>query len=817
MLDLFAAIQSADPPSLVLWSLFVFAAGMYPIGFMLGSTCSPCCGAPPCSQCTTGELPDTVTVTFDGFTDQTPGPDLISLSFSSCFGGGASARVTAPGGDPDTDKGPISAVSLTNAGSGYAKLGRVGPTLTISGGSGTGATFTPTLTSTDDSCGVPTWSISSVAFKDGTGYADGEELSVTEAVGDTAASVAVARVHTTRTQPTLSASASDGSGATFTVTTASNGDTPQTWGVSGVSVSGTTSSYADMTKIAFTGTGVVEQTAADAYVRTVRVQPTPTLTVQSLGSGAGLTATLTQINDPGEWPARPAWEVSSIAITAGGTGYSVYDTIECTTDGQGSPYSWFYAYVEQVDENGAILAVTLYGGGAFFKSTGEIDEVQILSGGAYYDDDGVPVGVTVENGGQYYREDASETPYVADITISITQTAPSDGAGAEITATVDDDTSSPTFGRITGLTIEGGGADYLAWKWIANACCGWQLNGMPIVLKRGRQGSISGGPIFPGGECVYSHEICGGWYTAPWGGRSTGIMQVRVLYGGPSVLPYVVIGGFGSSSENTAGPACGVTLQSQTLVPDCSSMSFTATPASGPVGVTAAVTAGGDYDENFKGKHGSVSVPYTRCTKCCQGADDIPQEIEVEVTDRGYYGGDKSGVYVLPRFGSGWGFSIPQDELWTVRFNVSVGIAEGMCGLQEGCDQCVKQCEISAACNYSYHPATWYAPSDVDMRDCPILSALWNPGDLTEQEYWAIFYSLYCEAYCFDVPLCSPPAGMEFSFFQKSGSENWGASITGPLCEPNDDPTWQDGDPWEGPYTGPPRPDHLNTFKLKVL
>ena len=74
-----AAIQSVDPPSLILWSLLVFAAGMYPVGLMLGSTCSPCCGT-PCTQCIQGTLPDTVTVTFSGFPNQT------STNIKTCCG-----------------------------------------------------------------------------------------------------------------------------------------------------------------------------------------------------------------------------------------------------------------------------------------------------------------------------------------------------------------------------------------------------------------------------------------------------------------------------------------------------------------------------------------------------------------------------------------------------------------------------------------------------------------------------------------------------------------------------------------------------------
>lgn len=46
MLDLFAAISSSDPPSLVAWLVFAFAAGMYPLGIMLGAPCSPCCDTP---------------------------------------------------------------------------------------------------------------------------------------------------------------------------------------------------------------------------------------------------------------------------------------------------------------------------------------------------------------------------------------------------------------------------------------------------------------------------------------------------------------------------------------------------------------------------------------------------------------------------------------------------------------------------------------------------------------------------------------------------------------------------------------------------
>jgi hypothetical protein len=42
-------IDHAEPLSFVIWAIFAFAAGLYPLGFMMGSSCSPCC-PPPCGD-----------------------------------------------------------------------------------------------------------------------------------------------------------------------------------------------------------------------------------------------------------------------------------------------------------------------------------------------------------------------------------------------------------------------------------------------------------------------------------------------------------------------------------------------------------------------------------------------------------------------------------------------------------------------------------------------------------------------------------------------------------------------------------------------
>ena len=504
MIELLAML-AADPMSGVMFGVLLLAAGMYPVGFMFWSACSveecPFC---KCSVCYEGELPETVTVAFSGFNDKIIGPDLITLGFSACFGGGAAGRVTAPGGDPETDKGPITGVSLTNGGSGYAKLGRVAPTLTVSGGSGTGATFTPTLTSSNDACGIPTWKLESVAVTGGTGYVDGESLTITAAEGDTEIATATATVSTPVADPSVSASVSGGTGATLTVTLEESGG----WFVSAVTVVNGGTGYTDGDPVTFTPTGgTTADLDADGFIVVGRTEPTVTVNAES-GTGADLSVTLSQETDEfGD----TFWTVLSVAVIDGGTGYLDGEQVTFTvTDGTSEQAATGYLVVT----DGVITAVDVpystsypYDSGYYYKSTGVIESVVVVSGGSYYNDSGtgVPTSVTVTNGGQYYREDASIAPYVADVTVTITQQLwPSAGTGAEITATVEDDTGSPDFGKITEMSVSEGGDGYLAY--ILFDSCLSRFNDRSLVLKRGAGLPTTGGIGWTYIDCLYTYQ-----------------------------------------------------------------------------------------------------------------------------------------------------------------------------------------------------------------------------------------------------------------------------------------------------------------------
>lgn len=697
MLDLFAAIQSADPPSLVLWGLFAFAAGMYPIGFMLGASCSPCCGQAPCSQCTEGELPDTLTVTFGGLQDKTPGPDLCLLTFSAPYGSGAAGRVTAPGGDPATDKGPITAVSLTSGGSGYAKLGRVAPTITASGGSGTGATFSVQATSTNDANGIPSWSVTGVTWTGTTsGYVDGDQVAFSVAEADTAEQVAAATIRTARTAPTVTASVSGGTGATLSVTTAPNGSTPETWSVTGVTVTNGGTGYPASGLVTF-NTASGDTTEQSAYAGFYSGRVAPTVTASASGSGTGAVLSVSLASAAG-WDGRTYWYVDGISVTNGGTGYAEFDQVSVSvTDGEGYGA---YAEVSSVDQDGAITGIAVYSGGEYFKSNGIIESVEFYNGGIYYRDTGEISSISVEAGGKYYREDASQPPYVATVAVGVAQTPPSNGSGATFTATVESNAGSANFGKITGVTIGNGGNNYLAWQWRNTKCCGDYYNGLSVVVKRLNYGS--------GDACLYQHRLCG------VGNVRTNPGSVEVEYRGASLPPLVRLRSELANTDDPASTICNATFTASGNVTNCSDWS--GVTFSAPGGATATVTVGGEYDATFRNPGGGS------CHICCKGDEPRPAEIEadVQIEDRGptppgailirpgHQISHNSGTYVLQRNANGYSGTFTWTQIdgpVTRSYSVSISIVYELCATQSpgsfgedfyGCDDCHKKCRVVA-------------------------------------------------------------------------------------------------------------------------
>lgn len=550
--------------------------------------CSPCCVGCGCKDCKAGTLPESVTLTIDGFEDGvTPGRFICPLEFSACYGSGAEARVTAPGGNADTDKGPISAVQVLEGGSGYAKIGRVAPTVTVSGvsGSGSGATFAVTLASSKDACNVDRWAVSKVVRTGGAGYANGDTLTFAVADGDTQEVAATAKISDAiYAEPTLSLSVPGGTGAVLQVdgyTKSSDtwgwNDFSDTWRISGITVANGGTGYTNNTLVTVNlGQGDQARPGAgsDLRVRTAIVEPTGEWTLEAYdewynpsgGSGLELSFTLTRLPSN----VNPiGWEVTAATVTSGGSGYAVGEIVDAYLASSSSAAA---LEITSVDQNGAVTGISVVNGGQHEGTdSGVIESVEnLFSQAGWRKAVDNPDGVVVTNGGVYYREDESAPAYVSPVTVTVTQSLPSAGSGASLSAEIDDDPESETFGQITGVNIDNGGDGYLAYEW-----CESVLQGLTVVLPRRE--------VYVGGQ----DQSCFDYYKEDCG------RSFRVDYLGPCLPPRVILTSpcYNESLifENQYVPAL-FDLSATENISNCSELSFTATDS---IGRSVTVTPGG--------------------------------------------------------------------------------------------------------------------------------------------------------------------------------------------------------------------------------
>lgn len=577
--ELLAAAQAVDPTTLPLWAVVVLAAGMYPLGIMLGSFCSPCC-----CGCEEGAgLPEALAVSFAGLTKGvTKFDDLLSVKISACFGSGATATVAAPSGKVEAfvveDDGPLSSVTLTSGGAGYAQIGRVAPVgLTVAGGSGSGAEFSVSVSPADpDNCGRPLWQIDSVKVtKAGTGYVHDEELTVYLGTDEFEYLPAVLKLQTVAIEPTLSAAASsvNGDGAIFGVVMEQIQTSPNRWGVGEVTLEEPGDGYQDGDQIVFTVDDGTEVLAASAVIACVHVEPDLEVEVFGPGSGAEFSFTLEQFEQYG----RDYWSVATLTPTAAGSGYSNGATLRVKAQ-FGSSDDPQSLWTIQTNGSGGITGATRTTPGRFWKNTGVIDFVEVTSAGSYYKTSPDTDAVVVQAGGRFYKTDSTAPTLVADVTVEIVQTWPSQGSGEVITAEVDNDIESPTFGQIVALTLENGGDGFLSWAYELLACCIANWNGKTVIAKRSSTE-----------PCVYEKDCCQ-------------LGTVRVRYNGQNEPP---------SAKIYQG--CGVEFEVTTEPPyTCDSLSFEGVDLFGTGTISVSPAPAGFDEENYP------------CPGCCTGTPDEP-------------------------------------------------------------------------------------------------------------------------------------------------------------------------------------------------
>jgi len=405
MLDLLAAISSVDPPSLLAWLVLAFAAGMFPVGVMLGSNCSPCCGCnggsgtcettgncaggcvcvdgrcvPACQPCPNCD-PACLTMTFSGFDHGTDNcneckfldgatfvlkrpatsPPSIVLSVSDPTGSGAtlSGTLTIQGNNSYT----VTKIAVTNGGGGYTT-----PTLTVSTTSGVQckqvqATFTLKTTSPVQSFALtaPNGSGSLVG-------ANGSWASITLEGG----------------QPAF----------TITKLGSFNNGFPGTGYVVGDTAT------LDV-RPSVESTAVAVEAATVSIDRVDRVQPSLSASVTSATGAGGVVYAFMQSGTDED--GNQFWFIGSTNAFSG-SGYSNGDQVAFTFPAVFTPPATVVTQpvaTVTVNGSGALTGLSLTEPGKFYASTGRPTAITLLTGGKYYKG-GVLDTVTVTDGGEYW-------------------------------------------------------------------------------------------------------------------------------------------------------------------------------------------------------------------------------------------------------------------------------------------------------------------------------------------------------------------------------------------------------------------------------
>lgn len=189
-------------------------------------------------------------------------------------------------------------------------------------------------------------------------------------------------------------------------------------------------------------------TGAQAIVRTVNIGTTPE---PASNSGPGPISTLELISGGSNYAQRGR-EQPTVGVSAASTNVSFTLSYEELTAACALPY-W------------RISGVTASGDTTFW-TTQTLTVVPLNSATEV-----VPAvlnlstaGVAITEPGAYYKESNSLPPYTHTLTVNVTQLTPSAGSGAQFTPTVETDPTNAAFGRVTSITIDDGGDDYVAWK-----------------------------------------------------------------------------------------------------------------------------------------------------------------------------------------------------------------------------------------------------------------------------------------------------------------------------------------------------------------
>lgn len=169
-------------------------------------------------------------------------------------------------------------------------------------------------------------------------------------------------------------------------------------------------------------------------------------------SGPGPISSIEVLN-PGSGYAQRGREQPAVGVSASSTNVSFTLSYQELTAECGLPY-WRVGGITAAGDTTFFTPQTLTVA-PLSSATEEVKAVLTLG----------TAGASIVEAGKYYKESNSLPPYTHTLTLTITQLSPSSGSGANLTPVVNTDPTNPAFGKVTSITIDDGGDDYVAWSW----------------------------------------------------------------------------------------------------------------------------------------------------------------------------------------------------------------------------------------------------------------------------------------------------------------------------------------------------------------
>jgi len=266
-----------------------------------------------------------------------------------------------------------------------------------------------------------------------------------------------------RVQPVVSVGQETGSGAAFEVywRRTESPLRPPEWEIYDITATGG-SGYGEYVLLSISPATSADKVVTPATARIYQKRFSPNVTVSTSGHGGGARFEV-------DWEeqvvsgAPPTFRISSVRVIDGGAGYSGRVPLSVDVSAGGSRVR-AACMTAHANDRGEVAWASVEDGGSYYRRTSEAGYVDVITKG------------------RYYRETSDVE--VADVSVTVRSLFPGHGSGAQLSAVIDDDPDSQTFGTMTAIVDQQGSGYFLnTGSFYRNCYSGSPASGLGIAYR----------------------------------------------------------------------------------------------------------------------------------------------------------------------------------------------------------------------------------------------------------------------------------------------------------------------------------------------